>query len=495
MMQDAKTLEEIVDYLRTVGGDSAHIEVKESVGKLPKSLPETLSSFANGTGGIIILGLSEKEMFAPAKGFNAQKIADALADVCSNKMTPPLRPVIEIVPFEGASVVTAFIDEIPPKDKPCYITQRGLYKGGFIRVADGDRKLSYYEVDSLLEERVQPKYDFEPVPEASLDDLDEDLVRKFLTRQRERHPRIFGKLSDIDALRSLKVIVQNVDGNDNPTLAGLLALGTFPQEFFPRLTIYFTSYMGSDKVTGGEVKYVDALTAAGPVPYILEDALHAIRKNMRAKGVLEGAYRKDILEYPEGALREAICNAIMHRDYSLAARSTQIFIDMYVDRIEFINPGGLYGTVTVDTLDQPGASSSRNQHLARLLEMTPYFDGGSVAENRGTGFHLIQEQLRKAGLPPAEVNDSIVSFQLIFRNEVSLPVVAKESPITISDDLNEMVNLISQRGEVTRLDLENLLGLTRSTTQYRLQRLMSADLIEPTKPKTSKNQSYRLKSI
>ena len=357
---------------------------------------------------------------------------------------------------------------------------------------DGDRKLSYYEVDSLLEERIQPKHDLTPVIEASLDDLDEDLIRKFLSRQQERHPRIFGKLSEIDALRSLKIIVQDADGNDCPTLAGLLALGTFPQEFFPRLTIYFTSYMGSDKVTGGEIKYVDALTAAGPIPYILEDTIHAIRKNMRAKGVLEGAYRKDISEYPEGALREAICNAIMHRDYSPAARSTQIFVDMYADRIEFINPGGLYGAVTVDTITKPGASSSRNQHLARLLEMTPYFDGGSVAENRGTGFHLIQEQLKKAGLPPAEVNDSITSFQLIFRNEMS-PAVTKETSSSIGDDLSEIVKLISQRGEVTRLDLENTLGLTRSTAQYRLQKLMSADLIGPTKLKTSKNQSYRLK--
>lgn len=492
-METTETLQELVKHLRAVGKDSARVEVKESVGKLPKSTPETLSAFANGSGGTIILGLSEKDGFRPVKGFNAKSIADALADAASNKITPALRPLIEIVPFEGSNIVIAEIDEIDPHDKPCYIAERGIYKGGYIRVADGDRRLSYYEVDCLLEGRDQPKYDLEPVPEADLSSLDAELVTLFLLRQRDSHPRVFGKLSDADALRSLKVIAQDEDGHDHPTLAGLLALGTYPQEFFPRLTIYFTSYSGIDKVSGGQVKYLDAMVGAGSIPYLLEDALHAIKKNMKTKGVLEGAFRKDIPEYPEGALREALCNAVMHRDYSPTARATQVFVDMYADRIEFISPGGLYGGVTVDTLDKPGVSATRNQHLARLLEMTPFPDGGSVAENRGTGFRLIQEQLKAAGLPSAEVNDSITSFQLIFRNGVYASASSVETAESSGDAPNEVLDLIRQKGEVTRAEVEEAFGLARSTAQYRLSKLMEAGAIEPTSLETSRNQSYRLK--
>ena len=492
-MNDIDSLQKLVDYLMLVGRDTAQVEVKESVGKLSRSIMQTLSAFANGSGGIIILGLSEKDGFQPAKGFDAQRAADALSDMCSNKLTPALRPLIEIVPINGGNVVVAEIDEIAPHDKPCYVTERGMYKGGFIRVADSDRRLTYYEIDRLLEERTQPRHDFELVREAGMLHLDQNLVGAFLSRQREIHPRVFGTLNDEDALRSLKVIAVDENGNDHPTLAGLLALGSFPQEFYPRLTVYFTSYMGTEKVTDGRIKYLDALSAVGSVPQVMESVLHAIRKNMKSQGVLEGLYRNEVPEYPEGALREALCNAVMHRDYSPIARGTQVFVDMYADRIEFINPGGLYGGVTVDTLDEPGVSSTRNQQLSRLLEMTPYPEGGYVAENRGTGFRLIQEQLRVAGLPPAEVYDSITTFRLVFHNKNVNSMTGNEIPDGRSGSLDDVIGFIRDKGEASRVDLERAFGLTRSTAQNRLSRLLETEEIERTSARTSKHQSYRIK--
>ena len=205
---------------------------------------ETLSAFSNASGGFIILGLSETNGFAPVRDFDARKIQDALAGACE-KLTPVVRPDIEIIPFEGSLILCARIKEMHPRDKPCYIAARGMYDSSYIRTGDGDRRMTPYEVDRYMEEHVQPTYD---------------------------------------------------------------------------------------------------------------DA------------VIEGAFRKDVPDYPPVAVREAVANALMHRDYSPGAQGSQVQVNLYVDRIEILNPGGLYGDVTIETLGESGVSSARNQFLSNILK-------------------------------------------------------------------------------------------------------------------------------
>ena len=107
---------------------------------------------------------------------------------------------------------------------------------------------------------------------------------------------------------------------------------------------------------------------------------------------MEGARRVDAPDYPPAAVRKAICNALMHRDYSELARGTQVQVNLYDNRLEFLSPGGLYGTVTTVTVGTTGYSSTRNQHLADIMESAPY-ENGFVAENRGTGFKLMRQEL------------------------------------------------------------------------------------------------------
>ena len=164
---------------------------------------------------------------------------------------PPARASIDILEYDGANVVVVTIDEIPLRDKPCFVKSKGMCQGSFIRSFDGDRKLSPYEINRLLEDKTQPS---------------------------------------------------------------------------------------------------------------------------------------------PAAVREAVCNALMHRDYSELARGTQVQVNLYDNRLEFLSPGGLYGTVTAATVASAGYSSTRNQYLADILESTPY-EGGFVAENRGAGFKLMGIEL------------------------------------------------------------------------------------------------------
>ncbi|MDR0991150.1 MAG: ATP-binding protein, partial [Propionibacteriaceae bacterium] len=181
---------DLISGLRRVGSDTHFAEVKASVGKLPKSIPETLSAFANGDGGWVVLGLREETGFRPAAGFQALPIRDALAGACADRLQPPLRPDIQVVPFEGAEIVAALIEPVRPIDRPCYVKDRGRYNGSFIRTGDGDRRLSTYEVDRLIEEHTQPRHDEELVTEATIDDLAPDLVAASVDRQRRLRPRV-----------------------------------------------------------------------------------------------------------------------------------------------------------------------------------------------------------------------------------------------------------------------------------------------------------------
>ena len=137
-------------------------------------------------------------------------------------------------------------------------------------------------------------------------------------------------------------------------------LGVFPQEFFPRLTVTFVVCPGASKATviEGRERLLDSQSLSGPIPQLVRDSVAAVARNMRVGAIIEGAFRRDVPDYPLAAVREAVTNALMHRDYSDLAKGTQVQLDIYVDRFEVLNPGGLYGTVTIDTLGKPGVSSA-----------------------------------------------------------------------------------------------------------------------------------------
>ncbi len=134
--------------------------------------------------------------------------------------------------------------------------------------------------------------------------------------------------------------------------------------------VHYPTAEGANTETGE--RFVDNVVAEGPIPVMVRDALLAVRKNMTRRSVVRGAGRADIWQYPEAALREAIVNALVHRDLSPAARGTQVQVEMYPDRLTVRNPGGLFGPVTEERLGEEGVSSARNASLLRLLEDVPW---------------------------------------------------------------------------------------------------------------------------
>lgn len=473
MAMTSRQVEDMVRSLRAVKTDTQAIEVKESVLRLPASMAETVSAFSNGSGGIIILGLSEKNGFTVAPGFRGKPTADALATLCSDKLTPPIRPEIDIVGFENTQIVVANVSELPPRDKPCYVTDRGVYQGSFIRVSDGDRRLSAYEIDRLLEDRTQPTFDDEVIAQTSRSDLSKELVDAVLKHHRSIHPRIFENMPDDEALIKLHIIGHAEDGSLRPTLAGLLALGTYPQQYYPRLTVTFTAYP-SEQAESGLIRYADAETMAGPITDIITDTVAAVSRN---------AVENGSCIYPPAAVREAVTNALAHRDYSPLARSTAVQVNLYENRLEVVTPGGLYGTVTVDTIDETGYSSARNQFLTSLLETLPLAQGYAM-ENRGGGYDLILDELKQAGIEKPQIVDRVSSFVLT--------MVRKQEPSNPIDSDDEVISFLAQAGEATTAEIAEALGLSKRTVTHRLSRLIDAgQVVRIGKPRSPK-QRYHL---
>ncbi|MBE1500737.1 ATP-dependent DNA helicase RecG [Amycolatopsis lexingtonensis] len=420
-MQDEE-LAEIVENLRLLGSDVSDVEVKRAAGGLPRSARDTVVAFANTRGGTLILGLDERSGFTATGLADPAKMSSDLAAMCAADVEPPVRPHIGIHDFEGTSVLVAEVPELPPHLKPCFSRGAGMSQGSFVRVGDGDRKLTSYEVQLLLANRGQPREDEAPVPGTGLADLDATLVTAFLTRLRTRRPYAFGELDDVPALKRAKALVVADDGAVVAGVGGLLALGSYPQEHFPQLMLTFVHYPtadGSDTATGE--RFVDNVVAEGPIPVIVRDALLAVRKNMTRRSVVRGAGRADVWQYPEAALREAIVNALVHRDLSPEARGTQVQVEMYPDRLTVRNPGGLFGPVTEDRLGEEGISSARNATLLRILEDVP-LPGGThaICENRGSGIRTMINALRAARMSLPEFKNRVSTFSVTFPNHTLL---------------------------------------------------------------------------
>lgn len=416
-------LEALVKSLRDLGRDYSGVEVKASGPALPSSVKETLSSFSNTAGGTIILGLDESAGFAATGVSDPAKIAADLASTCASELEPAVRPVITHLRFEGADLIVAEVHEIDPALKPSFVKARGMTQGSYIRVNDGDQRMSPYEVQTLVANRGQPLSDAEPVAGTSSADLDPGIVSAYLERVKSVHPRATTGLDDRGILRQARILVDDESGNEVASVGGLLAMGKYPQAQFPQMNVTLVVYPTErGPNTGTGARFLDNVTLDGPIPIMARDALAALRRNMARRATVTGIGRTDSWEYPEPALREAIVNALVHRDLSPASRGTQVQIEMYPDRLSIRNPGGLFGPVSVEDLtEHEGTSSARNSFLLKVLEdVVLPDDGEAVCENRGSGIRTMVDSLRAAGMSVPRFDDRIASFSVTFPNHTLL---------------------------------------------------------------------------
>lgn len=474
-----------IELLRAAGTDTQEIEAKAAAGGFPgPSLLRSISAFANTGTGLILLGLDEETGFEIVE-IDASKLSSQLADACRESIEPSVQADIEIVEIEGRHVVAARVHELPVDQKPAYLKTHGMNQGSYVRVHDSDRKLSTYEVSVLLANRTQPRYDTEPVAEATLEDLDDTLVQAFVDRLRANKPSTFRESSVEDALLLVGTVLRDGDGEIRPTLAGLLALGRYPQRWFPQLNVAVVAYPTSNNEPLADgTRFLDNVSVDGSVPRMVVDAVAAVQRNLSRRSRVQSLFREDEWDYPIEVIRELIVNALMHRDLSPAARGTQVRIELYPDRLEVHNPGGLFGPVSVSDLGVRTVTSSRNALLSKLLEdiRLPGTDG-PVADNRGSGFVTLTRRLEAVGMAHPVVTDGVAAFRVQLHSTSLLDDVALNAlerfEMTGWSDLQRLaVALAAREGRVTNERLREVSGAHASDVGAAFVGLRQLEVLE-----------------
>lgn len=271
---------------------------------------------------------------------------------------------------------------------------------------------SEYEVYSYEAFRKQLEDDIRPVTKENIQfAVNQEKVKEYLALLKKENPRL-AQLSDEAEEKTLQL--SSLYRGNAPTLMCVLMFSDFPQLFYPQYTINATVIPGTERGCSTEdgTRFLDNRRIEGSIPEILEDALAFAVQNMKVQTRIDPhtGKRYDKTEYPIAAVREAILNALVHRDYSIYSEGKPIELTMFKDRMEIRNPGGLYGKLTINQLGnvQP---NTRNQRLARLLETL------KLTENRYSGIPTIRRELKEAGLRPPEFADSRSEFCVTFFNE------------------------------------------------------------------------------
>ena len=483
-------LHNLIQQIQNRGCEEQTTEVKAARGGCPEKLYDTISAFSNQNGGgVFVFGLDEKDNFKKVGVYDAQDLQKKVMEYCE-QMTPVVRPVFTVCSEDHLVFVSAEIPPVDITDRPCFKTAKGRLHGSYIRVGDADKPMTEYEVYSYEAFRKKYRDDIRPVERASLKSLDQKQLMEYLERKKRERPNLAATTED--QLYELTGITR--DGEI--TMTALLLFGLYPQAYYPQLSINATCVPGNEMgiVDGMGNRFTDTRHIEGTLSDMLDEALIFVRKNMRVATKIDAATGKriDIPQYPMDAVREAILNALVHRDYSFHTEGMPIQLIMYTDRMEIINPGGLYGRLTIDQLGnvQP---DTRNPVLVTAMETL------GKTENRYSGSPTIRYAMKKLLLPDPLFVDSRGKFAVTLYNTKTIEeVIPAEEPVGQYEDEKGLLEFC--RVARTRAEIVEYLAIPSG--QYALRRyldpLVQAKVIlmtMPDKPRSPNQKYYTAENI
>jgi ATP-dependent DNA helicase RecG len=222
-------------------------------------------------------------------------------------------------------------------------------------------------------------------------------------------------------------------------------------------------------------RIVDSRLFEGPILEMVKQAETYVLGAMYKAVLIDGVFRREIPEYPLEALCEALANAIAHCDYSPYVRGSYIQIRMFANRLEIQSPGGLFGNVTVENLDEE--HSTRNARLMRMMEDM------HVVENRGSGIRAMLQAMREANLEPPRFDDRRSSFLVIFRNHTLMNPEAiawlnQFAHLQLIDRQRLALVYLRQHESITNADYRRLNRVDAMMAGQELRGLVQADLVE-----------------
>ena len=477
------TVEELMEKLELIQKikcETSTLEIKSAEQGCPQRLYDTLSSFSNqDDGGIIIFGVDEKQGYKEVGVYDPQDIQKKINEQCL-QMEPVVRPLLTVLEKNDKFFISAEIPGADITDRPVFYQGKGRVKGSYTRVGDSDEPMTEYEVYSYEAYRKKYQDDIRAIDRVSFASLDQDLLERYIELLKKGKPRLAAISNDeIYELMSIK-------RDKRITLSAVMNFCPYPQAYFPQLCIIATVVPGTEVGTLGDQgeRFTDNQRIEGNISDMLDGAMQFVNRNMRIKTIINPhtGKREDRPDYPITAVREAVLNALVHRDYSIHTEGMPIQLIMFDDRMEIRNPGGIYGRIKIDQLGkvQP---DTRNPVIASELEVL------KVTENRYSGIPTIRRMMQEYDLQQPEFIDERGSFIVKLYKDVM------EQTAVEMDRVDNRELLLFCKTPRTRKEISDYLGLNSVTyaIQTRIMPLVERGIIKmsiPEKPKSPKQLFY-----
>ena len=351
-------------------GESSGVEFKRDVLQNHEFAKE-LVAFSNLEGGMVVLGVDDDGRIA---GLTRDRLEEWVMTACRDKIRPGIIPFFETVRDLQPGVDVAIVRV--PRGFNVHSRWHNNRHTYYIRVGTQSREPTPEELSRLFQQRGAFRAELRPVSGSTIDDLDRRRLKDYFERVRQQDVPADG---DEAGWRTLLVNTE-VMVEDGATLSGMLLFGIAPNRFLPQAGIDAAAFPGLEKDYAAR----ERRTLRGPMTPLMDrhgtvleaglvdQALEFVRRNTPMTASLEGGTRRiERPAYPDEVVREAVVNALVHRDYLLA--NTDVELAAYRDRLEIISPGRLPNGITPERM-RAGTRAARNQLLKDVMRDYGYLE-------------------------------------------------------------------------------------------------------------------------
>jgi ATP-dependent DNA helicase RecG len=439
--------------------ESDKIEFKES---FDREAVVTAGAFANTRGGTIFIGITDHGNVVGTL-IGTESIRE-WANTISQSTEPRLIPEIEEISREGKPVVAIHIKENPLKP----VSVRGRC---YRRVGTSNRAMQPHEIAEMHLQSTGSSWDLTPAQKTTLADLDLAKVADYIKKANETGRRnIAPGESPQTVLEKIGLVQDN-----KPSWAAILLFGKDPQRFLSQATIH-CGLFDTD-----EISVLDDRMVTGTILEQVNDAIEFIRKNIRVAFVMTGEpEHKQVWDYPVEALREAVINAVCHRDYTI---SSSVEIRILRDSLKVWSPGRLAFGITLPELFAPHSSVLRNKGIAQI-----FYDIAWI-ERWGSGIQKIRTACAEAKLPePVFQEDQ--GFSVVFRKDIFNEEYLGQQGL--NNRQIQAVAYIREHGKITNSEFQILASIKKRQATKDLNDLEERQVISRV-GKTGKGTHYILK--
>lgn len=411
----------------------------ESVGIKPRITEEVYKdviAFANSGGGTLYLGVDEcgNEAGLQDAAAECERVKNGIRDA----ILPDVTPFVQCKVQEN-KVIKLSVGE--GTDKPYYLTAKGIRPGGvFVRRGTESVPAEPEQINRMIRESGGESFENMRSLEQA---LTFEFARSFFLR--------CGVGFDDTRYGEL-----GIERNGTFTNLGLILSDQCPY------TIKIAVFSDEELTV-----FRDSREFGGSICRQFEDAVGYLALCNRTASTIRGVIRTDKRDYPEEAIREALLNAFVHRDYGFSGSN---IINVSDTKMEFISLGGLPPGLSTEDV-RLGISQPRNKKLAELLRRL------HLIETYGTGIRRVFKLYERCGVPP-EIMATRSAFKIVLPNMNAAPELADESPGRLTDQMKTVLDYLEMHGQITDPELESLLGVKKTRVFNLTKEMKERGLIE-----------------